>query len=181
MRYVLLAVFIGLTLLISSCAKSEKAAETSVNQAVEQSEELTEAERLALENPAGNYGNDLSLTEAMTIEDILGNAESIEGQRVQVVATIKESCPKRGCWVNLEQDGKEMKVKVEDGFIVFPKSSVGKTGIFEGIVERMEMDLEQTRKHFAHEAEETGREFDPESITEPMTMWRIKGDAAKIQ
>jgi hypothetical protein len=117
----------------------------------------------------------------MALADVLAQAEQLEGQRVQVKATIKESCPKRGCWVNLADGEAEMKVKVVDGEIVFPKSSVGYEGVFEGIVERMEMDLEQTRKHLAHEAEETGREFDPESVTEPMTIWRIKGDAAKIQ
>lgn len=142
---------------------------------------IAESERLAAENPEGLYGADLSLEESTSIDALLANAASLEGQRVQVKATIKESCPKRGCWVNLEQDGKEIKVKVTDGDIVFPKSSVGTMVTVEGVVEKMDMDLEQTRKHLAHEAEETGREFDPESVTEPMVMWRIKGDAAKIQ
>lgn len=142
---------------------------------------MTEADRLAYEDPTGIYGEDLQLEESISLADVLAKAEELEGQRVQVKATIKESCPKRGCWVNLEQGDTEMKVKVVDGEIVFPKSSVGREGIFEGVVERMEMDLEQTRKHFAHEAEETGQEFDPESITEPMTIWRIKGSAARIE
>jgi hypothetical protein len=180
MRLILFVIFIGISLLLHSCTKVDNTSKyiTANSTSVETS--LSEEDRLTVANPDGTYGNPLQLNKAMSIKDVLANAQSLEGQRVQVVAKIQESCLKRGCWVNLEQDGEEMKVKVEDGFIVFPKSSVGRTGIFEGLLERIEMDLEQTKKYFAHEAEEKALPFDPETITEPQILWRIKGDAAKI-
>ncbi|MDV7393101.1 DUF4920 domain-containing protein, partial [Arthrospira platensis SPKY1] len=133
---------------------------------------IDEKTRLAAENPVGLYGNAFSVNEALSVEEVLARASELEGQRVQVKAMIKESCPMRGCWVNVEQAGAEIKVKVQDGFIVFPKSSVGHTGVFEGVVEKIEMNLEQTKKHLAHLAEERGEAFDPETVTEAMSYWR---------
>lgn len=188
MRLLIVISLLALGFTAMNCANNaaEKMNETAVASAetvslVKIDTTIAESERLAAENPEGLYGADLSLSESMAISELLANAASLEGQRVQVKATIKESCPKRGCWVNLEQDGKEIKVKVTDGDIVFPTSSVGSIATIEGVVEKMDMDLEATRKHLAHEAEETGREFDTASVTEPMVIWRIKGDAAKIQ
>lgn len=188
MRLLLVTCLVALGFTAMNCANNaaEKMNETAVASAevvtvAKIDTSIAEADRLEAASPEGLYGADLTLAEATTIETLLANAESLEGQRVQVKATIKESCPKRGCWVNLEQDGKEIKVKVTDGEIVFPKSSVGYVAMVEGVVEKMDLDLEATKKHLAHEAEETGREFDEASVTEPMVIWRIKGDAAKIQ
>jgi len=71
-----------------------------------------------------------------------------------------------GCWMTIVDPVGErtIRVKVNDGEIVFPKSAVGKLAIVEGKLIRLELTREQATAQARHEAEEQGRKFDPKSI-----------------
>jgi hypothetical protein len=79
-----------------------------------------------------------------------------------------------------DSDDEKIKVKVKDGEIVFPMEAIGSTAIVEGKVYKIELTKEEAVKHFQHVAEEKGVEFDPSTVTGPMTTYQIKGIGAEI-
>jgi len=128
-------------------------------------------------------GRSSSTAEVVPIATFLSKAPELVGQVVRVEGIITDVCPKMGCWMNLasEPEGEAVRIKVNDGEMVFPLEAIGGSAVAEGEVQRVEMDLEHTRAHLAHEAEEKGEEFDPSSVTEPMTVYRIWGHGALLQ
>jgi hypothetical protein len=142
-----------------------------------------ETDRLHRADPAGSYGEALVLTEPVSIAAIHEDPESFEGKVVCVEGTVTEVCPMRGCWVELAdtEGGSTIRVKVDDGVIVFPLSAKGHGARVEGTVEKLEMTEAEARSWRQHEAAELGEDFDPESVTGPQTIWRIKGRGAEIR
>lgn len=130
-----------------------------------------------------NYGAEITLKEKTKISDILADPESYLDQTVLVEGEILEVCPMMGCWMELKSDDGEgmIKVKVKDGEIVFPVEAKGSTALVEGKVYKIEMTQEKAIEHFEHVAEEKGVEFDPSTITGPMTIYQIKGLGAVIE
>ncbi len=129
------------------------------------------------------YGVGLTLAEATPLSEILAAPEKYEGQKVQVGGTVLDVCKMRGCWMELagDQPFQSIRVKVEDGEIIFPLSAKGHTARAEGILEKLEISEEQAREMAKHRAEEQGEEFDPSSITGPQVVWRLKGLGAVIE
>jgi len=142
-----------------------------------------EEDALNKPDPAGTYGAGINLTETVAIAAIHEEPEVYEGKNVVVEGTITEVCPRRGCWVDLvdAETNETIRIKVTDGYIVFPLSAKGKYAKVEGMVEKLELTEEQARSRREHEAEEKGESFDPESVTGPEVIWRIKGQGAQIE
>lgn len=140
-----------------------------------------EEEQAALHraDPAGIYGTAPRGT-AVPVAQLLASAPTLEGKRVAVTGTISEVCPMRGCWINLAEGDKSMRVKVTDGQIVFPLSAQGHTATVHGVLQRIDMSVEEARTFKAHLAEEKGEPFDPASVTEPMVLWELQGEGAQI-
>jgi hypothetical protein len=165
-------------------ATTDEAAKTEQAQAGEPSHEMAapEGEQALLhkEDPQGTYGAGIVLKQATTIEAILAAPSEYEGKIVQVAGTVSEVCPRRGCWIDLAEGDEVMRVKVNDGEIVFPLSAKGNQAVVEGVVEKIDLDAEQAKAWKEHEAQELGVAFDPESVTGPMTIWRIAGLGARI-
>ena len=130
-----------------------------------------------------NLGAEITLAEKTKISDILADPEAYLDQTVLVEGEILDVCPMMGCWMEIKSDdGEEMiKVKVKDGEIVFPMEAKGKTALVEGTVYKLELTQEKAIQHFEHIAEEKGEEFDPSTITGPMTIYQIKGLGAVIE
>jgi hypothetical protein len=74
----------------------------------------------------------------------------------------------------------ELRIKVDDGVIVFPIEAKGKRAIAEGEFTKIEMTMEQTLAYKKHHAEEHNEEFDPSTVTEPLTYYQIKATGAVI-
>jgi hypothetical protein len=129
-----------------------------------------------------NLGAEITLVEKTKISDILADPEAYLDQTVLVEGEILEVCPMMGCWMELKSDEGEgmIKVKVKDGEIVFPVEAKGSTALVEGKVYKIELTQEKAIEHFQHVAEEKGQEFDPATITGPMTIYQIKGLGAEI-
>lgn len=129
------------------------------------------------------YGKELTLKEKTKISDIMENPESFVGKRVLVEGTIVDVCSKRGCWLEVASDKEfqKMKVKVNDGEIVFPMEAKGKTALVEGEVYVIKLTKEQAIQVGEHEAEEHGTKFDPSTVKGPQTIYQIKGIGALIK
>lgn len=135
----------------------------------------------ALQLAGEKYGAGVTLAEKVDIATILAQPDAWVGKRVRVEAEVADVCRMRGCWMELKDADKKMRFKVVDGQITFPVSAIGKFAVAEGTVRKIPLDLAQTKRMMAHEAEEMGKPFDPASVTAPMTLVRIDGSGAVIR
>jgi hypothetical protein len=128
------------------------------------------------------YGAKITLTEVTDISEILAAPEQYIDKKVLVKGMVVEVCAKRGCWMDLASDKpfEKIQIKVLDGVIVFPMSARGKEALVEGVVEALEFSKQDAIIWLRHKAEEKGESFDPNSVTEGMTVYRIKAQGAEI-
>ena len=130
------------------------------------------------------YGEPLAAAETIPISRLLAAPEDYVGETVRVAGLVTDVCPECGCWIMLaaaEDKDKEIRVKVEDGVIVFPKEARGRRAVAEGVVTKTVLTLEETVARLQGQAEEQGEGFDPEAVTEPLTLYEIKGTGAVIR
>ena len=127
-------------------------------------------------------GSEITLAEKTKISDILAEPETYLDKTVLVEGEVLDVCPMMGCWMELKSDANDerIKVKVKDGEIVFPMEAIGSTAMVEGKIYKIELKQEEAVEHFQHVAEEKGVEFDPSTVTGPMTIYQIKGLGAEI-
>ena len=113
-----------------------------------------------------NLGGPLTLTQPDPVDKIASAPAAYVGKTIQVKGKITEVCQMMGCWMNLAdpETGKLLKIKVDDGDIVFPKDSIGKLAIAEA----------------RHEAEEQRRKFNPASVKSGATVYQIQCTGATI-
>lgn len=126
-------------------------------------------------------GQALTAKESITLSALYAKPDPLVGKTIQVKAKVTEVCLAMGCWMSLsDTEGHTLRIKVDDGVIVFPKDSVGKTAIAEGKLEKIEMTREQAIEAAKEEAQETGRKFDPASIKSGKTTYELAGLGAVI-
>jgi hypothetical protein len=125
-------------------------------------------------------GKPLTMDQQTAIADLGARPEQYVGKIVQVKGRVTEVCEKMGCWMNLEDGGKTVRIKVKDGEIMFPKTAPGKLAIAEGKFSRLELTRDQLAAMLKHEAEENGRKFDPASVKSGKTIYQIQGTGAEI-
>jgi len=127
-------------------------------------------------------GKPLTLDKPMTITEAMAKADTLAGKTVQVKGKVTEVCQNAGCWMALVDPASNaaIRIKVNDGDIVFPKESVGKMALAEGTLVRFVLTKEQAIARAKHEAEEQGRKFDASKITSGTTIYQIQGTGAVI-
>lgn len=128
------------------------------------------------------YGQPLSGVEKTEIPTLVEHARDYVGKTVCVEGVVTGVCEKQGCWMTLTPKGEssEVRIKVDDGVIVFPLEAKGRHAVAEGVFTKHELTLEQTLAYKKHQAEEQGEEFDPASVTEPMTYYQVKATGAVV-
>ena len=137
---------------------------------------------VALLSADTRLGKPVELKHAITVADLMSAPARRAGKTVQVKGKITETCERMGCWMNLsdETSGKRVRVKVNDGEIVFPKTAVGKMAVAQGKLVKLELTREQAGAAARHEAEEQNRKFDPASVKTGTTVYQIQGEGAII-
>ncbi len=128
------------------------------------------------------FGKPISTENQISISTILEHPDNYVGKKVLVQGRVVDVCKKRGCWMELASDKEyqTIRVKVQDGEIVFPLEGRGHLAQVEGIVEKLEISKEQLIKSRKHHAEENGEVFDPSTVTEGKVIYRLRGLGAKI-
>lgn len=128
-------------------------------------------------------GKPLTLAESVPLTDVAANPDRFVDKTVQVRGRVTEVCEMMGCWMNLVDPSgdRSIRIKVNDGELVFPKTAVGKLAIAEGKLTRFVLTREQAVARARHEAEEQGRKFDPASIKSGATIYQIQGSGAVIK
>lgn len=180
----------SLSLMASACDKgpkagaptpSAKAGETKA--ATAQPSEAAKPAPVAAATKGDVYGAGVSEMSTVAISEIIADPAAFDGKVVQVEGMVTDVCAKRGCWFEMagKAPGEKARFKVQDGEMVFPMSAKGKRAVAQGKIVAEKLSLEDTRAREEHYAKESGREFDPKSITEGKTVFRIEGTGAVIR
>lgn len=132
---------------------------------------------------ATKHGKGVSDAAVVQISELMAKPDQYVGKTVKVEGLITEVCPMRGCWIEVagDQEFQTLRVKVEDGVIVFPMTDKGKKVVAEGTFKKMELSKEQAIQRAQHEAEEKGQKFDPASIKGPVTVYQLQGVGAVVE
>ncbi|UCF67613.1 MAG: DUF4920 domain-containing protein [Acidobacteriota bacterium] len=136
----------------------------------------------AVGGEATTYGEGLTGSETVKLSELRADPDAYLGKTVRVEGLVLDVCPKRGCWIELagDEEFQSIRVKVEDGVIVFPPEAKGRKAIAEGLFTKRELTEEQAVAWQKHQAEERGLEFDPSSVDGPLTIYMIMGTGAII-
>jgi Domain of unknown function (DUF4920) len=129
------------------------------------------------------YGAGVKTAETTSMAKILADPDAWVGKKVRIEGKVVDVCPMKGCWMELEEanGGAKMKVKVDDGVIVFPVDAKGKLAVAEGVVESIPMTRERYVAWLEHLAEEKGEKLDPATVGDgPYRIFQIKGAGAEI-
>lgn len=129
---------------------------------------------------AEKFGKGLTLSQPTPMATILGSPDQYVGKTVQVRGKVSEVCTMMGCWMQLVDNKDGMRIKVNDGEIMFPKDAVGKTAIAEGQLRKLVLSKEQAIARAKHEAEEQGRKFDPASVKSGGVIYQVQGTGAVL-
>jgi hypothetical protein len=129
------------------------------------------------------YGAGVTATETTSMAKILADPDAWVGKKVRIEGKVVDVCPMAGCWMELEEGegGAKLRVKVDDGVIVFPVDAKGKLAVAEGVVEAIPMTREKYVAWLEHLAEEKGETFDAAKVGEgPFRILQIRGTGARI-
>jgi hypothetical protein len=108
-------------------------------------------------------GTGVSVKEVTKIADVVKNPEAFVGKVIRLEGTATAVCQHEGCWLALSESAKTdaptVRLKVEDGVIVFPMTAKGKQVAAQGTFERVgandEEGKEAAAEHAKHQAKAT--------------------------
>ena len=87
-------------------------------------------------------GAGVTLTEATPIADVVKDPGAFVGKTIRIDGTATAVCQHMGCWMAVSvsdtADAPTVRLKVEDGVIVFPTSAKGKAVSAQGTFERVD-------------------------------------------
>jgi hypothetical protein len=111
---------------------------------------------LALAGDGTHYGDGVNIDAAVPVETLLGSPDDYIGKAVRVDGVITGVCKKRGCWMQITDPdtGNGVRIKVEDGVIVFPYTAMGKKASAEGVFDAVNLTPEQVEARAAQAAAE---------------------------
>jgi hypothetical protein len=86
-------------------------------------------------------GAGVTLKEATPIASLVSQPDQFAGKKVRVDGVVTAVCESMGCWMAIADGDKAgaptVRIKVEDGVIVFPASAKGKKVSAEGVFEKI--------------------------------------------
>lgn len=129
----------------------------------------------AFAGDAKTFGKGVTGADRTKIADLLAKPDAYVGQTVRVEGVASKVCEHRGCWVEIAQDGSAMRVKVDDGVIVFPRDVMGKRIAAEGVFTKKVIPAQAEAKHAAHAGECTEHAKPAETV-----VYQIQGTGAVL-
>ncbi len=111
------------------------------------------------------YGSGVGQAQMVKVSELMASPDAYVGKTVKVEGLITAVCPKRGCWMELASDKEfqTVKIKVDDGVMVFPLDAKGKVATAQGVFTRIDVPA------------------DPKSGKGPEVVYRIQGTGAVIR
>jgi hypothetical protein len=114
---------------------------------------------MAMASSQEKFGAGVAIDQPTPIADIVANPEKFVGMTLRIDGTATAVCAHMGCWMAVSESGKEgaatVRLKVEDGVIVFPVSAKGKAVSAQGTFERIKADDVEGNEAAAEHAKQT--------------------------
>ncbi|WP_440056821.1 DUF4920 domain-containing protein (plasmid) [Pseudoalteromonas sp. T1lg65] len=127
------------------------------------------------------FAGGADMSKLVDAQMVLDDIEAYQGRVITLKGEVTKVCRKKGCWMNLNvHQGYEITVKVNDGDMVFPMASIGREAFATGMLQKMQLSLEETKAHLAHKAQENGEAIDVTLITSPITVFQLRPNAVTI-
>ncbi len=126
------------------------------------------------------YGAGVTLKTATTVETLLASPKEYVGKAVRVDGVITAVCEMAGCWMEVRDErsdpkaAKTIRIKVEDGVIVFPIAAKGKKASIEGVLEPVSPEM---AKEYAMDQEKAKAGSDMKTA---VPGYQLKGTGAII-
>ncbi len=122
------------------------------------------------------FGEKITVKESTAISEILAAPDDYIDKTVRVEGTIVGVCEHKGCWIELSGDKpyEKIRIKVNDGDMVFPLTAKGQHAVVEGSLQKTELSKEQVIEQMKKHEENTGETFDPDSVKEGRVIIQIK-------
>lgn len=141
---ILLVFFFGIAILSAQNSQSET--------------EQTAAKSFALPS-FGMQIDENSVISAAEMSEKYADMKSSDTLQTKFVATVKEVCQSKGCWMRLElQDGQETMVRFKDYGFFMPMDIKGKEVIVNGLAFVEEMSIED-QQHYAKDGGKSEEEI----------------------
>ncbi len=93
------------------------------------------------------YGAGVTLKTATSVATLLASPKDYVGKTVRVDGVITAVCEMAGCWMEVRDEtadakaARTIRIKVEDGAIVFPVAAKGKKASIEGVLEPVSPEM----------------------------------------
>lgn len=125
------------------------------------------------------YGSGVSLSEVTPIAKLLESPAAFEGKTVRVEGTVTAVCAHMGCWMALapadaRADAPTVRLKVDDGVIVFPVSAKGHRAVAQGVIERVAAGGAEAQEAAGEHARAEGKK------ASDAAQWHIKVTGAVV-
>ena len=122
-----------------------------------------------------NFGSGAKMEKLVAISTVLTSPKQYLNKEITVKGAIINVCEKRGCWMKLASDKKfqTLRIKVKDGDMVFPLTAKGKTAFATGQLSAKTLPKEKAIAYLQHMADEAKEDFDPASVTGPLTIYQL--------
>ncbi len=125
------------------------------------------------------YGEGVTLTKSVPIAELMADPEAWVGKKVRVEGLVVDVCKKRGCWMELAggEGQPSIRIKVDDGVIVFPVEARGRQAVAEGVFTRIVLDdgIKKEHEHEGHDDSACQKE------TRPGVIYLVRGTGAVIR
>jgi len=105
---------------------------------------------------AEKYGDGVTIEHAVALKTLLASPDDYIGKTIRVDGVITAVCKTRGCWMQVTDPdtGSGVRIKVDDGVIVFPYEAMGKKASAEGVFEAITLTPEQIQARAEQQAAE---------------------------
>jgi hypothetical protein len=133
---------------------------------------------VASEGTATKYGAGVTLQQATPIAEVLASPDRFVGKTLRVDGVVAAVCENMGCWMQLKDatSDKTVRIKVDDGVIVFPVTAKGKHASAEGVFERVD-----TKAEAEHHAAMAAEKKDAKPHTETPAAFQLKATGAIVR
>ena len=104
----------------------------------------------ALAGETRTFGGEMPEGPAQSIAEAIGGYAGESATPAKFSGRVAQVCRKKGCWMELEADGKSARVTMLDYGFFLPTDATG-TAVVYGTLSEVELD-EKTAEHFAQDA-----------------------------